>query len=301
MILHFTDPSSSNKWLSGVGLFRTAAVGSGVFTRHLTGLHSGTLLLGVFCFLLIKDVDDILGKPWPTDPRIFVTDVYSIENYLVSRDSFIRFCQEAVRLGDVGFQLHSPLLDRFDEQLSRFQRLIIPLMAWVVTMRREGQRPILTNINLGEFFEIDVECSVRLRPCKGVEYLNRVAGVRWPRDYWRRVLSTSRELNRMPPKRVIRGKFEAWFFVEFWKKSIRKIQELAREGNARATIRLQLEHANFIVVLAGRMNVPRSLELFLVQNLRVPATPEASVPVEAAVVGGWAAKVLRSIRRFFSG
>ena len=119
-------------------------------------------------FFVDKDVDDILGKPWPTDPRIFVTDVYSIENYLVSRDSFIRFCQEAVRLGDVGFQLHSPLLDRFDEQLSRFQRLIIPLMAWVVTMRREGQRPILTNINLGEFFEIDVECSVRLRPCKGL-------------------------------------------------------------------------------------------------------------------------------------
>src|SRR5690349_18681648 len=31
-------------------------------------------------FFVDKDVDDILGIPWTTDPRIFVTDVYSIEN-----------------------------------------------------------------------------------------------------------------------------------------------------------------------------------------------------------------------------
>lgn len=35
-------------------------------------------------FFLDKDVDDIVGAPWPADPRIFVTECYSIENYVVT-------------------------------------------------------------------------------------------------------------------------------------------------------------------------------------------------------------------------
>src|SRR5205823_5790279 len=31
-------------------------------------------------FFVDKDLDDITGEPWPVDPRIYVTDVYSIEN-----------------------------------------------------------------------------------------------------------------------------------------------------------------------------------------------------------------------------
>jgi hypothetical protein len=41
-------------------------------------------------FFIDKDLDDILGRPWPTDPRIFVTDVYSVENYLVSRNTLAK-------------------------------------------------------------------------------------------------------------------------------------------------------------------------------------------------------------------
>ena len=156
-------------------------------------------------FFVDKDIDDILGQPWPTDPRIFVTDVYSIENYLVSRDAVSRFIDNFIQFRNVAFQ-RDAVLDQFDQQLSKFHRLVTPLMAWIIYSRRQGQKPNLSNISLSELFALSEECSIKVRPGERAEYLTRVTAVTFPLRVSSRMLQIVNELKRLPPKRFIRGK-----------------------------------------------------------------------------------------------
>jgi hypothetical protein len=228
-------------------------------------------------FFVDKDLDDILGEPWPTDPRIYVTDVYSIENFLVSKDVLYQFFQESIRLSVVDFPIE-PILARFDVQLARFHCLTTVVMAWVVAVRRAGLRPNLNDVNVGELFTVSDDCMIRARCGCRVEYLHRTTGIQKRADLTRRVLQTAKELKRISPKRVIRGKFEAWFFVEFWKHLIRQMRTLAREANGNLNERIQLERSNFVAVLGGRLEIPRSLELFLGQHLVDNTQPIAGQP-----------------------
>jgi hypothetical protein len=92
------------------------------------------------------------------------------------------------------------------------------------------------------------------------------------------VLQTARELKRLSPKRIIRGKFEAWFFVEFWKHLIRQMRALAIEAQGNLNVRIQLERSNFVAVLSGRLEIPRSLDLFLGQHFNQTSEFETTEP-----------------------
>ena len=75
----------------------------------------------------------------------------------------------------------------------------------------------------------------------------------------------------MPPKRILRGKFEAWFFVEFWKKLLYQLRALAQESNGKVQVKIALELSSFVPTLIGYVEVPRSLELFLRAHLSIPS------------------------------
>lgn len=229
-------------------------------------------------FFVDKDLDDVLGVPWPTDPRVFVTDVYSVENFLVCREVLVRFYQDAIRLTGVEFGT-AALLERFDRQLLRFHRMAIPLVAWIVVARRAGLRPNLGNIELQRLFGLSEDCDVGIRPCKRVAYLAGATGVSMTAGLFRRVSQTCREVRRIPAKRVVRGKFEAWFFVEFWKKLTKQLQTLSREANATLTVKIGLEQSNLVPTLVGHATIPRSLELFL--GLHFPRGGPAASQVRA--------------------
>lgn len=225
-------------------------------------------------FFVDKDLDDILGTPWPTDPRIFVTETYSIENYLVDARVLEAFCLRTLRTSGVTFDV-GVALRRFDEQLSRFQRQALPLMALILSMRRRGVKPNLSNVDPRHLFEMKRDCSVSVRCGKRLQYLAGAANAP-ALDVFRRVIQVSREVRNIPAKRIVRGKFEVWFLIEFWKKLIAQLQELAREsgGSIRATI--ALERSNCVGNLVGDLRIPRSLDLFL--GLHFPSGREELLP-----------------------
>jgi hypothetical protein len=200
------------------------------------------------------------------DPRIYVTDLYSIENYLVGRDVVAGLYRDAIRITNVRFQIE-PVLDHFDQQLARFHRLAMPIMAWIVTLRRAGLRPNLGNVDPGKLLELTDDCSIRIRPSRRLEYLMRVSGVPSVGEVFRRVRHTCTELKRIQPKRFLRGKFELWFLVQFWKKLIKHLRGLSIEAGGRLDVKIALEEANSVAVLVEKIVVPRSLELFLGQHL----------------------------------
>lgn len=232
-------------------------------------------------FFVDKDVDDILGEPWPTDPRIFVTDVYSVENYLVSQVAFERLYRDSVKLRRVEFPSHK-IADQFQRQLAVFHSLTIPLMAWIVVVRRSGRRPNLSDVNLGELFRFSADCSIHAKSAGRSRYMEHVTGTQGLAVQLRSLLQTARELRRMPAKRTVRGKFEAWFFVEFWKNLVGGLRALAKEVNGDVAVSVQLERSNIVQVLAGRVDAPVSLGRFLTLHLSASEAPPVAQEVSRA-------------------
>jgi hypothetical protein len=246
-------------------------------------------------FFVDKDLDDILGVPWPTDPRVFVTDAYSIENYLVSGEVLQSFYRDAVRLRGVAFDFEA-VLRHFDEQLAQFHRAIASTMAWVLVARRGGHKVNLSNVRLKDLFEIDANVHVRCR--RGLRFgsLCNSGGVTPRGSMYRQLLPLTRELRKMNPKRVIRGKFEAWFLVEFWKSVITHVQEVAREAGGTVSLRLPLEHSNAVAALAKHATIPRSLDLFLQAHFPRPPLGPPRPPTPSSGRKGIFRRILDYLR-----
>jgi Protein of unknown function (DUF4435) len=200
-------------------------------------------------FFVDKDVDDIIGKPWPSDPRIFTTDVYSIENYVAVTECLEKHLLDHVKLRRVDIDTNL-LIERFAEQQARFHRMATPIMAWIVAMRRKGHSVNLNDVNMAELFEIR-DCTVyRRRERNTINYLERVTQVKSACD-WRVLRATTSELLRLRPKAYIRGKFEAWWFVAFVADAYRSLADIARQGGGSSSQTLQVSTSNLIQVFAG--------------------------------------------------
>jgi hypothetical protein len=231
-------------------------------------------------FFVDKDIDDIVGTPWPTDPRVFVTDVYSIENYLSERAVVQKFYAAAVRLAGVKFD-ETTIFDHYQHELVRFRRGLIPLMAWATIHRQAGVRPNLNNIHLSEICQLDDDCSVKMLAGRRIAHLNKVTGVQ-PRARFRQLVHVTRSMRQMLPERIVRGKFESWFVVEFWKHLVGELEKLAREAAGKVVIRPTLERSNLVAVLTPYADVPASLHRFLSAHLTTE-TPSAHTPRQSSV------------------
>ncbi len=243
-------------------------------------------------FFVDKDIDDIIGVGWPTDPRIFVTDVYSVENYLSDRNVLQRFYRNAVKLTGVNF-VEDPIFQHYEAELQRFRRALLPVMAWAVVHRQANVRPNLNNIHLAAMCEVDENCSIRTKRGQRIPHLNKVTGVS-ARSRFRQVVPVTRALRRIAPERIIRGKFEVWFVVEFWKHLTAQLEKAAGEAKGKVVIRPVLERSNLVAVLTPYADVPPSLERFLNAHLTVETPRPPAAPRQTAID-----VVVRILRRLF--
>jgi hypothetical protein len=213
-------------------------------------------------FFLDKDVDDIVSVTWPSDPRIFTTECYSIENYIISRDSLSRYFKDFVKIRSVEVDLDAVLVG-FDDGLRGFHRLILPIMAWIVMARRAGRRVQLQDLDPGELLRVTDDGVLR-RPARcSMSYLNRVAQTDLGTPIWRHLRATCTELKRLPARAYVRGKFEAWWFVEFGRRIMDGLMHVVREKNGSIRVHAQLHASTFIQLLAGSIETPPRLDAFL--------------------------------------
>jgi hypothetical protein len=212
-------------------------------------------------FFVDKDLSDLMPEVWPHDECIHVTEVYSIENYFVSGSVFRRICLELLRVRKVAFNFE-PLIRMFELQLDRFHDEVKTIMAWIICVRRAGLRPNVQNIELDSLIEITHECVIGALPARQ-RNLERMTGISSPRRTWRCVRRTIRELESRHPKHFVRGKFESWFMVVFLQRSIEIVSKLCREVGGSIGLGVNLNVANLIEALVGRLGMPESLYEFL--------------------------------------
>jgi hypothetical protein len=213
-------------------------------------------------FFLDKDVDDIVGVQWPTDPRIFVTECYSIENYVINKQAISRYFKDYVKIRRVDVDIEI-VLEQFEKDLAQFHQMMIPLMAWIIIMKRAGCRVVLNDVDPGELFMVTDDGNRRKPKRRSIAYLTKVTQVRSPSPTWKSIRTTCSELRRLPSKAYIRGKFEAWWFVEFCRRVVDGLQRVVKEANGSIRVHAQLNSNTFIQLLAAGIETPARLNAFL--------------------------------------
>jgi Protein of unknown function (DUF4435) len=226
-------------------------------------------------FFVDKDVDDIVGITWPSDPRIFTTEVYSVENYVICDHSCARYFRDFVKVRRVEIDM-SPFIEEFARERKRFHALLLPIMAWIIAYRRRGGRVILTDINLDSLFGMNATVIFRRAARGTIKYLARFRTTSIPPPDWTDVRSVCGELKRIDAKGFVRGHFEAWWFVKFVQKLCEDLNRAVAEIGGSIAIGTALTENNFIQILSPGVNCPLTLERFLKFHLDESATLGAS-------------------------
>lgn len=227
-------------------------------------------------FFADKDLEDILPEAYVLDERIFTTEFYSIENYLVCVDALKRLLLNFVTIKKCVLPRALEMIEtKFEHELRSFHTLIRPIMAWIICVRRSGLRPNLNNINMSKIFGIDEELKV-CRLGSTISYLCKTTGIPANPGHWGQLRATIRELEGFPAKNYVRGKFEIWFFVEFFKRAMEQLREAAEQCGGSIEVPIMIERANAVALLSGFCPYPGRLESFMQQHLvnKALAIPE---------------------------
>lgn len=212
-------------------------------------------------FFVDKDWSDLLGEAWPNDDRIYVTEAYSVENYLVTEERIEVFVRDFFRVAGVHFDL-SVVRPVFARVRRQFYLDIQPLIAWLLTVRAMALKPNVGNVNLSDFIALDSEFEVT-RKRNRVARLEAVSGAAPPGEVWRECCRWMRILRALQPKQYVRGKFDVWILLEFLRKLETQLRAVAAEVDGTVTVPTILHARNVVDVLTPRIHLPDDLDRFL--------------------------------------
>lgn len=218
-------------------------------------------------FFVDKDFSDILSKIYPIDSNIYVTDYYSIENYLVSEymieRMFKEFCHEKESRVDI-FKLH------FIKQLEEFYKLMLMVISWIIYLRESNSKANINNIKLSNIFHFvqeqdSLQIKKKISDDEIFKYLDTSTGFNTPPNAHNSISNIHDKLKTIPePKTYIRGKYELWFLVEYYLRLINCIN--SSNIGFKLNNKININHDNAIKILGSKILIPNSLENFLKYN-----------------------------------
>lgn len=217
-------------------------------------------------FFVDKDHSDLMGEVYETAVNIYVTDFYSIENYVVSEAMFRRVWEDFFNIINLTID-YEVIVSKFREELQRFYKFALPLSAWILFNKRKGLKPNLNNVKLSELYTFGQDLTLQTASTlKIINHLDRVCGIDCPNEPPFEFLLLMNELETIEPKRYIRGKYELWFFVKFIEKLILALNAETNNKNPAVKIRTQISESNAIEILGPRVQLPQSLRNFFREN-----------------------------------
>lgn len=220
-------------------------------------------------FFVDKDIDDVIPFERQADYRIYVTDYYSIENYVVTRESIEQIWSEIFRQPS-GSEAADQIVHKFDNALEEVHQILIDVMSWVLLQRRNGGRPNLDCIQTQDYFNISDELEVTrtLNLEETLNLLDAQTKTITPQDKKMMFNEYKTELLNYDSKTVIRGHNEMDFFITF----IQKLKSIVVEHtDIKTRAHLNITTSNIVDVMGPRVQIPESLRMFLNEHLQFEA------------------------------
>lgn len=219
----------------------------------------------VILYFVDKDLSDLLQEDYPIGADIFVTDYYSIENYLVSEEMLEIIWEDFFNFYGENKPEFSPFRKKFQKELQCFYDHIRPVMMWIIHHKKNCASLSFSRIRLHELFEVNESLELR-RKIEGdvqslIAKLDKSCNLTTTTQCFEEEKDIILELN---PKTYIRGKFEVWFFVKFLEALVEIIRKMKIEIGFSQGL---LTEKVIVKTLGPRLKIPKSISKFLERNL----------------------------------
>jgi hypothetical protein len=226
----------------------------------------------ILVYFTDKDIEDIIPFPRKADSHIYVTDYYSIENYIVNSEILEQVLAEIFKLRS-GNKASKLILDKLTACINNFNSLMLTVMAWVLYHKRNIENKNVT-INLGcilmkKIYKINDDLDFELIIEDDDDIIRQLdIHTKCNTDFvlWHKYKECLiKELMTHPPKHYVRGHNEMEFFIYF----INMVKNALSKAQMKALkMSVDLTESNSIDLLGPRVQIPKSLENFLYKNLK---------------------------------
>jgi hypothetical protein len=210
-------------------------------------------------FFVDRDLSEFLNENLPSVHNLYVTDMYSIENYIVSKFTLRRVLRELynVTLPEYEWAIIEEL---FEDGLHQIKELMSLIIAWYLYLRSTDCKPDFDNIDMSDLVTIDC-CRVHLKKVDLAMYI---------KDKW---CMENSEVDIGPIladfkakdgyNKFIRGKNLMWFFINFIDSFCRSCNRVIPSIQTPITGCRRLNLKDAVKDLGPRTKIPESLKAFL--------------------------------------
>lgn len=228
-------------------------------------------------FFVDKDFTDFTNAYNINDENIYQTDFYSIENNLVTGALFKEILQDVLGLETLRGKEMRKVVNMFSLELKKFHKVMLVISSHLITWKSRGLKPCANNLNMKDIFAFKSGKLMQIHRQNGystvVAYLCQKLGLN-RRSMMKELKEVQVALkSESTPKKYTRGKFEAWFFVNFCKHIHENICHFSGKVRSPPKTHINLSLKNFVSIVGPRSRTPDSLHEFLRQTV-VPFSKE---------------------------
>ncbi|HBK99009.1 MAG TPA: hypothetical protein DD001_17650 [Microcoleaceae bacterium UBA10368] len=216
------------------------------------------------CFFIDRDLQDFLNPPQQLETNIYITDGYSIENYILEDEILIEVLSDIYQITQLRLEEEESIKQILRENENIFFEAIMPLMGQILLWKRLGYKPNLNNLELAKIFSFS---QAKLFPIERNILLQEAAKqIGCNLCEYHKITDAENEFRRHDSSRaMVRGKYVFWFFVKqceaIWEAIKSLLPRLSKEKK-----RIECGVKNAMVIFAPRTRPPESLKEFVKQN-----------------------------------
>ena len=217
-------------------------------------------------FFVDRDLSFFTKEDTPTASNVYVTEEYSIENAIFTRELLITALRTFYNINDLEESEEEVLLNLYDEAKKQHAQIFFNIMSWILYWRLNNINCNLNNLNSGDFYKINcgrfelqddfkesIEIERKIHLSCGVTYeevdISDVKNMLQKCDDW---------------QRYIRGKYVRDFFVKFLQ-SMNDSLHLIFPDKKKPKAVVTIGNKNALLILCGYAKTPESLDVFLRQ------------------------------------
>lgn len=219
-------------------------------------------------FFIDRDLSELLGQTNPNEKNFYISDDYSIENSIVTRETCKRILREVFSLSTIQDADEEKILDMFDDQLEKFLQELMPTMAWIIYWKRSGKKTSkkdLDKIEMKKMFFFKEGLINRIPRPKNktpVEYIHCQCDVLFNQQFdISSIISELKTDNKY--KRFTRGKYVLWFLIAFTSNVHKEIKKISTNNFKKPKTHVNLSPSNGVTIIGPRVRIPPTLNSFL--------------------------------------
>lgn len=228
-------------------------------------------------FFIDKDFDDYIGKEIIIDNNVFITDCYSIENYLVDELILEKFIIDNCLITNES--VIKLAIENFKKEHNTYVKQLKMISAWMMYCRKNNFKVCFNDIKMSDLFKIDENGKLKKKTLSSYtskfQYLcdktqTNHFNIEEIKYYFNLINTESN------PKKFIRGKYELYFMFIYLKyisdNVVNEISKEVKSHNKKALAKdritspkstIQFNEENIFQVLNNKTLIPQKLRTFI--------------------------------------